>query len=126
MNANSPLRHLVLGGCCFSRDSFLEVIAEAYLEAYFCKVFEMVQAHVAIDGRLNADVVIQIEAITNLWGDIDIVPHVTWTHMPILYAATAKYTISLHVVTSCQGTIKDIGSILMIPTYFGKRHQAIH
>ena len=62
-------------GCAYfdTPSLFLEIIAEAYLQSHAGKVLEVVQAHVGIDCRLDADMIVQVEAIANLGRQIDIV-----------------------------------------------------
>ena len=88
----------------------------------------MVQAHVNINRGLDADMVVQIEAVTNLGRQIGIVIHrsfATCTPKSIPHTATEEETVVLHVVTGTGTKLELVCAVLMIPTNLSEKHPVV-
>ena len=91
----------------------LEIVAEAYFKTYICEVLEVIHAHIYIDSRLDADMVVQEKAVAHLWCQIDIVE--VCRNMLVLEHTAEKETILLQVVTGTCTKAYVAFAILMCP-----------
>ena len=109
----------------FSLFHQLEVEAKAYLQANLGEVLEVVQAHVAIDRGLYADVLVEVEAVTNFGCQEEIVSFEVWANVVVLEATTEEQAVLNHVV-ACSGTqSEDIIAIHMRPSKLTKHHPTV-
>ena len=101
----------------------LEVVSEANLQANICEVLEVVQAHVDIDCGLNADMVVQVETVADLGGEIDIVD--ACGYVLVLEHATKEESVLYQVVAStCSKTYTAV-AIMMRPAELAKQHPTV-
>ena len=108
--------------------NFLEVVSEADFQAKLRVIAEVVQAHVNINGGLDADMVVQIEAVTNLGRQIGIVIHRSFaacTPKSIPHTATEEETVVLHVVARTGTKLELVCAVLMIPANLSEKHPVV-
>ena len=107
---------------------YLEVVSEADFQAKLRVIAEVVQAHVNINGGLDADMVVQIEAVTNLGRQIGIVIHrsfATCTPKSIPHTTTEEEAVVLHVVARTGTKLELVCAVLMIPTNLSEKHPVV-
>jgi len=106
-------------------DGLSEVIAEAYPEANLREVLEVVQAHVHINCGLDADMVVEIEAIADLGCDVEVVGLCIRTYMLVLEAAAEEQSILLHVITSGNTQVDAVVTWQVFPTELTEHHPTV-
>ena len=102
-----------------------EVIAEAYPEANLREVLEVVKAHVNINCGLDADMVVEIEAIADLGCDVEVVGLCIRTYMLILETAAEEQAILLHVITSGNTQVDAVVTWQVFPTELTENHPTV-
>lgn len=100
-----------------------EIESEADLQAHLTSIGEIVQAHVVVNSRLYGEKTVDVESITDLWSQMQIIDALR--SMCILQPQPQVYAVLREVITSAGSKLEIIRIARMVVTQTPVNHPRI-